>query len=308
MEIKAVIDGLFAIGLGHAPEHRHILARTRRGAEFEHHLLRPLGRLDPVDLVELFHPALHLRRVACPRLEPFDELDFLGQHRLLALELGLLVLVGDGPLGLIEFVIARIGGQRAAIDLDDLVDHPVHERPVVRGHEQSAGKNFQKVLEPDQAFKIEMVGRLIEQQHVRPRQQDLGQRHAHLPAARQRPHIAIHHGLGKPQPVEHFARPSIERIPVELFELFGHLAIARDDRIHLVGLVGVAHIGFELAHLGAERRHRPGAVHGFGYDRAPGHLAHVLGEIPDARAPIDGNLPLVGRLLAGDHAKQRRLA
>ena len=48
-----------------------------------------------------------------PRLEPLDELDLLGEHRLLALELGLLLLLGQRALLLVELVVARVGGQRA---------------------------------------------------------------------------------------------------------------------------------------------------------------------------------------------------
>ena len=38
------------------------------------------------------------------------------------------------------------------------------------------------------------------------------------------------------------------------------------------------------------------------------HLAHVLAEVADGDAAIDGDLALVGLLLANDHAEQRRLA
>ncbi len=41
---------------------------------------------------------------------------------------------------------------------------------------------------------------------------------------------------------------------------------------------------------------------------AAGHLADILVEIADGDATIDRDLALVGPLLAGDHAEQRRLA
>ena len=72
--------------------------------------------------------------------------------------------------------------------------------------------------------------------------------------------------------------------------------------------VGIDHRGLELLQLGGDRAHRAGAVHHLG-DRAPArHLADVLAEIADRHAAIDRDLALVGLLLAGDHAEQRRLA
>jgi hypothetical protein len=58
----------------------------------------------------------------------------------------------SGALLLIEGVVARIGGQRAAVDLDDLADDPVHELAVVRGHHERALVTLEEILKPDQAF------------------------------------------------------------------------------------------------------------------------------------------------------------
>ena len=94
---------------------------------FGRHGLAAAGQFDFLNLVQLLHPALHLGGVAGARLEPLDELDLLGQHRLLALELRLLLLFGQRALLLVEFVIAGIARQRTAIDLDDFVDDAIHE-------------------------------------------------------------------------------------------------------------------------------------------------------------------------------------
>src|SRR5213593_325927 len=50
------------------------------------------------------------------------------------------------------------------------------------------------------------------------------------------------------------------------------------------------------------------AVHHLQHGAAARHLAHVLAEVADGRAPFDGDLALVGMLLPGDHPEQRRLA
>ena len=153
-----------------------------------------------------------------------------------------------------------------------------------------------------------MVARLVEQHRVGPHQQDLGQRDAHLPAARQLADVAVHHLLAEAQTAEHLARAAVQRIAVELVEAALHLAIAGDDLVHLVGAVGIAHGGLELGHLGGERADRADAVHDLDDGAASRHVADILAEIADGHAAIDGDLALVGLLLAGDHAEQRRLA
>ena len=48
----------------------------------------------------------------------------------------------------------------------------------------------------------------------------------------------------------------------------------------------------------ATRAHRAGAVHHLGDGAAARHLADVLAEVADGDAAIDGDLALVGLLLA----------
>src|SRR3546814_17090817 len=79
-----------------------------------------------------------------PRLEALDELDLLGQHRLLALELRLALLLVQRALLVVEIVIARIRGERAAVDLHDLADDAVHDLAVVRGHQQRAVRSEER--------------------------------------------------------------------------------------------------------------------------------------------------------------------
>ena len=153
-----------------------------------------------------------------------------------------------------------------------------------------------------------MVARLVEQHDVGPHQQDARQRHAHLPAAGERADVAVHHLLAEAEAGQHLARAAVERIAVEFLEAVLHLAIARDDLVHLVGAVGIGHRGLELLQLGRDDADRAGAVHHLGHGAAARHLADVLAEIADGDAAIDRDLALVGLLLAGDHPEQRGLA
>jgi hypothetical protein len=241
------------------------------------------------------------------RLEALDEVDFLGEHRLLTFELGLLLLFAERALLLVELVVARIGRQLTAVDFHDLVDDAVHELAVMRGHQQGALITFQELLEPDQALEVQMVARLVQQHGVGAHQEDAGQRHAHLPAARQRADITVHHLLAKAQSGEDLARPPLQRVTVQFLEARLHLTITRDDIVH-IGPVGISHRGLELRQLGGDDTDRAGAVHHFRHRAAAGHLADVLTEIADGDAAIDRDLALVGNLPARDHPEQRRLA
>ncbi|MGY4436785.1 hypothetical protein ACVWWO_009262 [Bradyrhizobium sp. F1.13.1] len=87
-----------------------------------------------------------------------------------------------------------------------------------------------------------------------------------------------------------------------------HLAVTRDDLVHLVGLIRVGHRGLEFVQLGRHRTHRSRPVHDLGHGAAAGHLADVLVEIADGDAAIGRDLPLIGRFLAGDHPEERGLA
>ncbi len=242
------------------------------------------------------------------RLEALDEGDLLGEHRLLALELGLLLLLRQRPLLLIEGVIARIGRELPAVDLDDLRDDAVHELAIVRGQHQRALEALEEGFEPDQALEVEVVARLVEQHHVGPHQEDPGQRDAHLPAAGELADVAIHHFGAEAEAGQHLAGAAVEGVAVELLEARLHVAVARDQRLHLVGARGIRQRGLQRRELGRHGAHRPGAIHRLGDGAAAGHVADILAEIANGGAAIDGDLPLLGRLLAGDEAEERGLA
>ncbi len=103
-----------------------------------------------------------------PGGEAGDELLLLGEHLLLAAEAGLELLPADLPLPQVEVEVAAVGGGGAARHLDDPGDDPVHELPVVAGHQQGAFKfAAQPFLKPEDRFDIEVVGRFVEEQNVR---------------------------------------------------------------------------------------------------------------------------------------------
>ncbi len=245
-QVESVEDDLLAVGLVDAGELHDVVAGARRGTELEVVGLAPLRRLDLLDLVELLHARLHLRGVARARLEARDERLFLREHRLLARVLRLLLALGDRALALVELVVARVGDQLAAVDLDDLRDRAVQELAIVRRHHQRAREVGEESLEPQDRLEVEVVGRLVEQQRVGLHHQDARETDAHLPAARERADVAVHLRRVEAEAGEHLARPRFEAVAAELLEARLRLAVALDQRFHLVGARRVGERVLEL--------------------------------------------------------------
>ena len=112
-----------------------LVAGAWGNAELELHHAARLGQLDLVDFVQGFDAALHLRGFGGMGPEAVDEALLLGEHGLLAGERGLLIVLADGALALVEIVVAGVGDDLAGIDLGDFGDDAVHELAIVRGHQ-----------------------------------------------------------------------------------------------------------------------------------------------------------------------------
>ncbi len=82
-------------------------------------------------------------------------------------------------------VVALPGNAVAAVEFENPLGGIVEEVAVVGHGHHGAREAGQELLEPLDGFRIQVVGRLVEQQHVGARQQQLAQRHAALFAARQ---------------------------------------------------------------------------------------------------------------------------
>ena len=76
------------------------------------------------------------------------------------------------------------------------------------------------------------------------------------------------------------------------------LAIARDDFFHLVGAIRIGHRSLEFPQLARHDAYGPRPVHDLGHGAAARHLTDVLAEIANRDATIEGDLALVGQLLA----------
>ena len=128
--------------------------------------------------------AARFHALANPNLFLGQQLVCLGGNRALLRKLFLLL---HHVLG----KIARVGQQLSPIEFHNARRHPVQKRAVVRDGHHAAAEVNQQVFQPFNGVKVQVVGWLVQQQHIGPRHQCLCQRHALLGTARQVAHERI---------------------------------------------------------------------------------------------------------------------
>ncbi len=170
-----------AIGLAQAFDLDDEVAEARARRDVD--LVRLVARLelDRGQLLELAEPrlALGLARLRV-RAHP---LELAGERAAEALLL--LFLLREPLLLLLEpgGIVALPGNAVAAIELEDPAGDVVEEVAVVSHADDRARVLLEVLLEPGDRLRVEVVGRLVEQQHVRLRQQQPAQRDAAALAA-----------------------------------------------------------------------------------------------------------------------------
>ena len=140
------------------------------------------GKLFDGDLVQKLAPAGGLARLAPVGREARDK-----GLQLLDLLLGPLVLVPDQLLNQLarlvpEVVVAHIHLDLAVVDIHDVGADVVEEVAVVAHHQHRPLIVHQKVLQPDHALQVQVVGRLVQQDNVRVPEERLGQQNLDLQA------------------------------------------------------------------------------------------------------------------------------
>ena len=186
---------------------------------------------------------------------------------------------------------ARIAAQHAAVELDDARRDGVEEGAVVRHDHDAALEADEQLLEPGDRVEVEVVGRLVEQQHVGDGDERARERDALLGAARE---------LGdRARAVEMEVRqrrldallpvPGVERLDPRLQRIevgaFG---------VRLVGVAHDARLGDAFA---------DGVEHGAGVVEQ-----RLLRHVADAQALRLLQQAVVELLEPGDDLEQRRLA
>ena len=193
---------MFAIRLPHLVADDRIVTAPKTGRELQvKGGVVDLIDLDGHNLLQLFHLLLHLHGLRGLVSESLDKVLHLSDFLLLVLigaELLLATLLSqDDVLVVFHLVICHT----PAGDFHRAVRHIVDESTVVTHQHHRRRRSGQKLLQPLDGLDVEMVGRLVQQQHVGLLKQDLGQFDTHTPTAREllrgalevRPHEAQAH-------------------------------------------------------------------------------------------------------------------
>ena len=190
--LVATLDGerrvleyhVIAIRLAHAVHDDGVVARAGRWGELE-----AQGRgvflvhFEQLQLLQHLHAALYLQSLGVGALEAFDELFCFG-NELLLLVVGLLLLFAAFLAELEVFgVVYLVVVDAAHRDLDGAGGDVVHKLTVVADDYHRLAVADEEVFEPLDGLDVEVVGGLVEEQHVGLLKEQLGQLDAHAPSA-----------------------------------------------------------------------------------------------------------------------------
>ena len=150
------------------------------------------------------------------------------------------------------------------------------------------------VFQPIAGLQIEVVGGLVEQQHVGLFQQQFGQGDAHLPAAAELLGLPQPIFLGKTQAGQHGAylrlqgvTVAVQKLALDAVKAFAHLFVLGACRISL------AHAPGQLFQLTLHGVHVVKDREAFGKDRAAAQIQPVLREIAGSYAFAAGDVAVI---------------
>ena len=154
------------------------------------------------NLLQLFYAALNLNGFCWLVAEALNKVFYVGNLFLLVL-IGTKLLLTTLCSKLHIFVILDlIVGNPSAGYLQCSVGDVVYERPVVAHKHNSLGALLEDAFQPLNALNVEVVGGLVQKQHVRTAQQDLCQLYTHAPTAAELGGGAVKVGTFKAQSCE----------------------------------------------------------------------------------------------------------
>ena len=186
-EVHVVEDqmrALVAIHFLHLVANHRIVARAQAWRKFQVHG-RVVGLVDLYGhyLLQLLYLLLHLHRLCGLVAESLYEVFHLGHFLLLVLVCPELLLAPLFSQCHIFVVFHAVVDDLSARNLQRAVRHIVDKRTVMTDEHHCSAPRCQQLLQPLYALYVEVVGRLVEQQHVGPLQQNLRQFYSHAPSS-----------------------------------------------------------------------------------------------------------------------------
>jgi len=155
------------------------------------------------ELLQLLHTALNLAGlgglVAEPFDKPFDPLD-LGSLQLHLFPEGLAAAL---LLGEVMRVVSLVKRDLPVRQFGNHGDDLVEEDTVVGDRDDRPGVVLQPALQPFEAFRVEVIGRLVEEHDVRPGEENDGKHDPHLPTAGELRAVLREVALAKSETGEH---------------------------------------------------------------------------------------------------------
>ena len=231
------------------------------------------------------------------RLEALHLLDLLGALLLQPLD-------AFGALTQVGGVVSLVKVDLLVVDLGHAVDHVVHERAVVADDDDGARIAAKEAFKPLHALQVQMVRRLVKQQHFGVSDQQLRERDAHLPAARELARHAAHVVFLKAQAEQHAAHLRLDDVATQPLELVA--SAARGGKVALGGVFPERLFERAKALLGGEHLDLGG--HDLVEDGLLVHLDRFLLEVAHARALREQDATLISVFLAGDNVEHGRFA
>mmetsp|Transcript_20282 Transcript_20282/g.55299 ORF Transcript_20282/g.55299 Transcript_20282/m.55299 type:complete len:540 (-) Transcript_20282:104-1723(-) len=119
----------------------------------------------------------------------------------------------------VRAVAACVGVRHALHCLHSHVADTVHELSVMRHQHDGQSLLLQEALEPLNALQVQVVGGLVQQQHVRGCHEDLGKTNADLPATREKANLLLQVLLEEAHLAEDAVHAAVEVVGAQLLRL-----------------------------------------------------------------------------------------
>ena len=269
LEVDVAVDVLVAVGLGYALQAHDHVAGARRIGELKVDVLVALGQDDELlfDLLDLADALLRLGGLGGLVAELVDKDLHVGDVALLGGTLGAHLLQVVLALLEVAAVVAGVGGHATVLEGGDVVDAGVHEGAVVADDEDGAVVAGDKTAQPLDALEVQVVGGLVQKQQVGVAQEELGERDAHLPAARELGAGALKVGDFEAQAGQDFAGVALELVAAQVLKAVLYLAVLVKEGVDVLALLGeLGDLGLQLVGALAHAADFLGGRHDLGED------------------------------------------